>query len=34
VRVEPHMTPYLDDGDVRLYHGDALEQLSLLGGHT
>lgn len=24
------MTPYLDDGDVRLFHGDALEQLALM----
>lgn len=24
------MTPWLDDGDVRLYHGDALEQLALM----
>ena len=24
------MTLFLDDGDVRLYHGDALEQLRLL----
>jgi DNA modification methylase len=24
------VTPWLDDGDVRLYHGDALEQLALM----